>query len=359
MDDRQDPGSRRATGTGRVARATLVGGAGLALVVGAAAASGATAPAVAVGGSGTTAELAVSTGWTFAGDLGRMGPGIGIGRFGSIEITRISGSSVSLETENGWTRTVTVTDAVTITKGGVEIELDALEVGDTIRLRETRDDDGTWSVTGIVVVVPMTAGTVTKVDAASITISERGGLTRVITTTGSTVYKVGGEDGSRSDVTVGDEVIVAGDSGDDGSFTATSVIVRLPRVAGEVTAKSGSSLTLQLRDGSTITVTVDADTEYVLPDVTDPGLDDIDVGDRVVVVGSETADGSVDAAAIHAGFGAGPGLGRGGHGRGPGGVGLDGVAPGGFGPGEGMGSGPWLGDDDDAAGSVAPDSTSS
>ena len=57
--------------------------------------------------------------------VGRVGDvgGPGIGRLGGVEITAIDGSDLVLETVDGWTRTITVTDDTEITKGGDPIEL--------------------------------------------------------------------------------------------------------------------------------------------------------------------------------------------------------------------------------------------
>ena len=81
------------------------------------------------------------------------------GRFGGqgfreITITAISGSNVTLSTDDGWTRTIAVTDAVDLTKGGQDIAVSDLKVGDQVRFRQTRNDDGTYTVNALAVVVP-------------------------------------------------------------------------------------------------------------------------------------------------------------------------------------------------------------
>ena len=94
-------------------------------------------------------------------DHGRMGA------FGSRDITisSISGSSVTLTTADGWTRTINVTGSVELTKGGQSITLSDLAVGDQVRVVQTRNEDGTFTVTGIVVVVPSVGGTVSDVSS--------------------------------------------------------------------------------------------------------------------------------------------------------------------------------------------------
>ena len=87
----------------------------------------------------------------------------GIGR--DIRITAISGDQVSLATDDGWKRTVTVTDTTEIRKGGQDVTVSALDVGDDVRLAQQKNDDGTYTVTAIVVPTPVTGGEVTAVSA--------------------------------------------------------------------------------------------------------------------------------------------------------------------------------------------------
>jgi hypothetical protein len=320
------PLHRRALAIGAAASAGVLVVAGVAATLGAAPAPVSTtlgttdlgAAALSTDGTRATAD----TGWVLAG--GGSGDAGGFGRHGgmpglrSIEVTAINGTSVSLRTEDGWTRTVTVTEDVTITKAGVEIELGALSVGDTVRLRQTRNDDGTWTVTGIVVVVPTTVGTVTAVDADSITIRGRNGTTEEIATTSSTVYRLGPNAGARSDVVVGAVIVAAGTEDAAGKLTATTVVVELARVGGQVTAKSSSTITIEQRDGSSLTIHVDGDTDYTVAGDEDATLADVTVEMWLVASGEERSDGSFDAATVRAaaegqGLGRGFGFGRGHH----------------------------------------------
>ena len=118
----------------------------------------------------------------FAGVAGRHG-GFAAG---NITITAINGSSVSLETVDGWTRTITVTDQTTITKEGEEIALADLQVGDKIRFRQTVDDAGNYTVTAIAVVLPSVIGQATAVDGDSITLSQPDGTSVTVHVDSST-----------------------------------------------------------------------------------------------------------------------------------------------------------------------------
>ncbi len=143
---------------------------------------------------------------------------------GNITITAINGSSVSLETVDGWSRTITVTDQTTITKDGEAIALTDLQVGDKIRFRQTVDDAGNYTVTAIAVVLPSVLGQATAVDGDSITLSQPDGTSVTVHVNGSTTFTVGGETGKAvADVEVGMIVGASGEQNADGSLNASKV----------------------------------------------------------------------------------------------------------------------------------------
>jgi hypothetical protein len=228
--------------------------------------------------------------------------------FGSVKVTAVAGSSVSLATDDGWTRTITVTSSTTITRGGAAATLADLAVGDTVRLGETRNADGTYTITAIAIVLPQVAGTVTAVGTDTITITVSDGTSQTIRTNGSTVYHLDQGDGKRSDVTVGASIVATGTKAAGGSLAATSVWVRLPRVTGTVSAVTTSTITLSRRDGTTVTIHVGSGTTIQVAGIANAKLSDVTAGMVIVVEGSQRADGSIDARAIAAGpFGKGPG----------------------------------------------------
>jgi hypothetical protein len=305
--------SGRPTRPGRL-RMGLVGGAAIALAVGVVATSMAASPAPEASegnvppvgngywpaaiapGSGVPDDLA-----TF--DHGRFGsPGRG-----DITITAISGSNVTLGTDDGWRRTIAVTDAVDITRGGQDVGLAALKVGDRVRFAQTRNDDGTYTVTRLAVVVPTIRGTVGDVTSSGFKVTTRGGAVWTVAVNGSTEYRLGTGDGTLADVTNGAVVVVAGESAGDNALTALSVRVRADQATGIVTAKTADTLTLTKRDGSTTTVHVDADTTYRVRGAagTTDSLADVTVDMAVGVSGRARADGSIDADLVVAGNGGG------------------------------------------------------
>jgi hypothetical protein len=159
------------------------------------------------------------------GPFGFGGPAGAVGR-GGVEITAIDGSNVSLKTVDGWTRTIQVTSSTQITKGGATITLNDLAVGDTIRFRQKKNDDGSFTVTHIDVVLPTVAGKVTAKTSSTITIEQRDGTTVTVHVSASTKFRVQGAtgDASLSDVTVGMGLIADGEKNADGSLNASRVV---------------------------------------------------------------------------------------------------------------------------------------
>jgi hypothetical protein len=219
---------------------------------------------------------------------------------GPITIRARDGSQISLATDDGWTRTITATTDTAITKGGAPIAVGDLKVGDEVRIRETRNDDGTYSITAIVVLTPRSAGEVTKVDGDAITIKQRDGTTRVITITGSTVYRLGRASGAKSDMTVGTDIVAQGTVSGD-TFTAITIDIKLAHAGGEVTAKTADSITVTDRAGKTIVIHVTASTTYKVRGHHPAALSDIALSDRLAAAGTRRADGSLDATSVIAG----------------------------------------------------------
>ena len=144
--------------------------------------------------------------------------------FGPITITAIDGSSVSLKTADGWTRTIAVGDSVKVTRGGAAATPADLKVGDTVRLGQTKANDGTFTVNSIDVILPAVAGEVTAKTSDTITITLRGGTTSTIHVGSGTTYRIAGVDSaSLSDVKVGDQIVAQGTERADGSLDALSV----------------------------------------------------------------------------------------------------------------------------------------
>ncbi|HET7471984.1 MAG TPA: DUF5666 domain-containing protein [Candidatus Limnocylindrales bacterium] len=158
--------------------------------------------------------------------FGGGGPGKGFGRgAGGVTITAIDGSSVSLATVDGWTRTIQLTSTTTITRGGAPATAADLHVGDAIRFRQRRSDDGTFTITAVDVVLPTVIGTIQSTSDGTITITDRDGATVTIHIAPTTKIRVQGkENATAQDLAKGLVVIVAGDRRGDGSIDASGIL---------------------------------------------------------------------------------------------------------------------------------------
>jgi len=217
-------------------RVGIVAGSAILFVVGAVAAMGASpapssAPAATPDSGATTPANPVAPFDGIGPRMGilggrdmRGGPGFKFGGFGDISISAISGSSLSLKTDDGWTRTITVGSSTTISKGGQTIALGDLKVGDQIVFDETKASDGSFTIDQIRVVLPVVGGQVTAVGTDSITVDQKGGGSATIHVSSSTTYDVDGTTTAKlSDITVGSFVVAEGTERSDGSLDASTV----------------------------------------------------------------------------------------------------------------------------------------
>jgi hypothetical protein len=209
------------------ARAGIVAGSAILVVVGAVAAMGASPAAPTPNGAANLAAAADPTtggDWVAPMDNGFRGGRFGHLGFGGITIIAIDGSNLSLKTDDGWTRTIAVTSSTSITKGGQTIAVGSLAVGDQIRFTQEKASDGTFSITAIHVVLPTIGGEVTAVSGDTITVTGKDGTTGTIHVDGNTTYEVNGTTGKAlSDITVGSFVIAEGSLRSDGSLDADVV----------------------------------------------------------------------------------------------------------------------------------------
>jgi hypothetical protein len=175
---------------------------------------------LAAGSGGSTSGSSVLD-RNFGGQGGpgdRGGPGLG-----GVTITAISGSSISLATADGWTRTITVDSGTTYSRGGATIALGDLKVGDEVGFRETKESDGSYSIDSVSVILPHAGGEVSAINGSTITVKGPDGTTTTITVTGTTTYDVAGATATLSDIKVGMFLVAEGTKNSDGSLTATAV----------------------------------------------------------------------------------------------------------------------------------------
>lgn len=222
----------------RWARIGLLGiGAAALIAVAALAIGSSAAPTGTLAGSNSTSIGATgSVNTEDGGDLhgGPGFPGWRGGRgFGDVSITAISGSNISLATEDGWTRTITVDEGTTYTKAGDDVTLGDLAVGDNVAFRQTREDDGSWTIDAIAVILPHVGGQVTAVDGSTITIELRGGTTATVNVGSDANVVVNGDAAAAGDIRVGMRLVAEGTENADGSLDATRVRAGDARLRGD------------------------------------------------------------------------------------------------------------------------------
>jgi hypothetical protein len=142
---------------------------------------------------------------------------------------------------------------------------------------------------------------VVDIQGATFTVAARHQGEQKVVTNSNTVFLIPGvEDPGIDDLEVGQQVLVKGQQGGEGNLIADWVVV-LPRAAhvvrGIVTGIDGSSIFLRTREG-TMNVVTSEDTVFFIPQVEDPGIDDVRLGDGVLAVGELEGHGTVAARAV-------------------------------------------------------------
>ncbi len=232
------------------------------------------------------------------GDAGRGGQG---GFLPGITIASIDGTEIGLKSANGWTRTIDTT-GVTIMRAGATIKVTDLNVGDRISIGETRGSSGSYTVTKLTVVLDQVSGTISKMDAGTVTVTA-GRKTATVKTSASTVYRRAGQTIARSDLVVGQRLVAAGTTGSDGSLQAEAVDVQPDVVFGTVTKTSGNTLTISTFGGGTATVQVNTKTMFQVAGKSSATLADVAVNDSIVAQGVLGKDGVLTATTVRAGNG--------------------------------------------------------
>lgn len=285
----------------------VVGLAALAIAIGGTVALGTAAPAmdpasaVGPGGPGTDGLYGLALGEDPDGNF-EPGSELAAKAAGGkaphhITIAAKDGTTLTLKTDDGWTRKIAIESDTVITKGGVAIKAGDLNVGDPIAFRQVRNTDGSYKVTEIRVLVPHVGGVVTAVGSGSLTIKLKDGSSKTITLPGTTKYALGPRDASLSTVKVGSKVDVAGTISGD-TFTAISVKIQPDHLAGDVTATTSSTITIKKGDGTTATIKIDGATTFKVAGKEKATLADITAGMRVDAEGTLASDGSLAAITV-------------------------------------------------------------
>lgn len=146
------------------------------------------------------------------------------------EVTAVGDSNLTVVNRRGDELTVEVNDETVIhlVESQSEGSFSDIEVGDKIRVRGKRDDEGNVTAKNIHVAPDgdHVRGRVTGVEGSTITVENRDGETTTITTSDSTEFRMRGEEGvSLADVAEGNGVKAFGELQEDGSLKANLVFI--------------------------------------------------------------------------------------------------------------------------------------
>ena len=228
------------------------------------------------------------------------------------EVTAVSDSGFSLNTLNGRTANVTVTETTRYRIPGIQNpSLADIKAGMVVQARGTWSSDNTTFAAQNVVAATremirqhLVGGVVTAVDPAAGTLALKTLQTVewTIHTTDQTRYRIPEvQEPTLADVKVGDRALVIGRPG-AAPREGTALLVAVQPAGtvagrGQVTAVSGNTLTVETWLGGGTVITDDA-TRYRSRGIANPSLSDIKVGATIAVIGTKQSDGSVLAKTI-------------------------------------------------------------
>ena len=152
------------------------------------------------------------------------GPGRGL----SGEVSAVGASSLTVLNRNDEAVEVNVSDETEIHFVATQSDgsLSDISVGAQVRVRGSRNDDGSVDARSITVQPDgdKVSGRVTAVDGTTITVENRDG-SATITTDGSTEFRLGDEAASLADVSQDTRLVAYGATQGDDSLAATLVII--------------------------------------------------------------------------------------------------------------------------------------
>jgi RNase P/RNase MRP subunit p29 len=213
------------------------------------------------------------------------------------QVTAIAGTTLVVKTSDG-KRQVTTGDETRFRIRGVENPTIAdVKVGDYFLAKGKPDGTGAF-VAQTILVLPaqrvgrlVAQGTVTAIEGMTLVLDTLQGEKQV-TTDEAIFWAPDVENPSLAAVQVGDQVVALGRPDEDGNLAvrllaiASAEELRQHTVRGKVTAMEGQTLVITTREGEKEVVTT-SETYFHVPNVEEPGLDDIEVGCIISALGQE------------------------------------------------------------------------
>ncbi len=218
-------------------------------------------------------------------------------------VAQIEAESLTVEGRDGRTFTFALTEETRyIVPDVVDPTVDDLHEGDRVRVTTRREAGADLPQALVVAVVPeetaLLRGEITALNAASFTLETRLEQTIAVTVNAATLYFVPGDSEADSveSLRVGDRVEVVGRWIDATTFHGWIVRVnrssRLGRAWGRILTLGEAEFTLGTPDG-VLTIHVDDETRYRVPDDETPNFDALEEGAFVAVAGEKEEDGSL------------------------------------------------------------------
>jgi hypothetical protein len=233
--------------------------------------------------------------------FGHGGPGRGVA---GLTVISVNGQTITAKRQNGSTVTIHVSSTTQYLRAGQKVTLSAVTAGESILVYGARASDGSINAVSVMIVLPVFRGQVTEVNGSTITIASGQG-TATVDVTGATVYVTdSGAASSLSAVVKGAEIMAVGTKNSDGSLAAEQIIIVTPRLAGKVSAVTGTTITLAGARGTQI-IHVTTITRYVTytmsangPTQSPSSLSAVKAGVFIVAEGTRNGDGSLTATTI-------------------------------------------------------------
>ncbi len=222
------------------------------------------------------------------------------------QVAAIEGDTLLVNTVSGEERSVIAGEDTRLRIPGVrEPSIEDIEVGDYVGAWGEINEDGQLLAT-VVVILPsemaprrfLVLGHVAAMEGQTLTV-ETGQGERMVVTDDATRFRIPGVEGpGLEDVSVGDPILALGRPDDEGNLLARVVAIVTPgqvrrhTIRGVIEGIEGDTIGLLTRQGE-VRVVTDKETNFRIPGAEDPGLDDLEVRDLIVVLGTWEAEGEV------------------------------------------------------------------